>query len=133
MSVKRERESLVAVFAELLRPHAVPPTDLHEVLHDAAKQAGWVLPSAKARRRQKAAARGRVTQRQHGLALRRIFVSIFYKELRPQLRAKPGSLGTAQAIIGRLEKLGLDEVTRFSVPTIQADIRFMRKNGNFGI
>jgi len=124
---------LVGLFADLLRPTAVPPTLLHEALNEAAKQAGWTPQSSKAKRRQKAAARGRALQRKLDQALRRIFVADIYKQLRPGLRADPSSIGTAQAIIGRLEKLRLDRMPPMSVRTIQEDIRQMKKNGNFGI
>jgi hypothetical protein len=67
------------------------------------------------------------------LALRRVFVAIFFKQLRPGLRDKPGSLGTAQAILGRLDEMKLGRKPPRTVRTIQADIKFMRKNGNFGI
>ena len=49
------------IFAELLDPSRTPPEflrELREVLHEAAKRAGWRLPSAKAQLRQLAAASG---------------------------------------------------------------------------
>src|SRR5665647_1906388 len=66
---------LVDLFAELLQPYyGTPPTPLHEVLHMAAKRAGWTPPSAsaEAQHRQRTAARGRTNQREQDLALRRI-------------------------------------------------------------
>ena len=117
-------------------PYGAPPAflqELREVLHEAAKRAGWHPPSVKAQLRQRAAARGRKIQREDDLALRRVFVAIFFKELRPGLRGKPGSLGTAQAILGRLEKMKLDRMPPMTVRTVQADIKFLKENGNFGI
>jgi hypothetical protein len=129
----KERKSLVALLADLLRPYGIPPTPLHEVLHEAANRAGWTTASAKAQRRQQAAAQGRKTQREQDLAHRRILVMCIFKELRPGLRVKHGSLGTAQAIIGRLERLTIGRRPPMTVRTIQEDIRFMKENGNFGI
>jgi hypothetical protein len=129
----KEHQELVELFAELLRPYGIPPTLLHEVLCEAAQRAGWTRPSLKARRRQKAAARARTRQREEDLALRRILVAYWFKRLRPRLQAKPGSTGTAQAIIGRLDALKLDRKPPMTVRTIQEDIRYMRKNGHFGI
>jgi hypothetical protein len=128
-----QRKSFVVLFTELLRPCVIPPTPLHEVLHEAAKRAGWSPPSAKAHRRQHVAANARKIQREEDLAHRRVLVSYIFKQLRPDLRARPASLGTAQAIIGRLEQLPFERKPPITVRTIQEDIRFMRKNGNFGI
>ena len=126
--------AVVDLFAELLQPYyGIPPTPLHEVLHEAAKRAGWIAPFAKTRPRQQAAARGRTIQREQDLALRRILVAHVFKQLRPALQAKPSSMGTAQAIIGRLNGLPFNRRPPMSVRTIKADIRIMRKNGNFGI
>jgi hypothetical protein len=135
VDVKKPRP-LVEIFTELLDPYRVPPEflrELREVLHEAAERAGWRRPSATAQLRQHAAARGRITQREEDLALRRVFVAIFFKELRPALRDKPGSLGTAQAIIGRLEAMKVERKPPMTVRTIQADIKFLKENGNFGI
>jgi hypothetical protein len=128
-----QRKSLIELFAELLRPYGIPPTPLHEVLHTAAKRAGWRLPSAKVQHRQQAATRGRTLQREQDLALRRISVAHVFKSLPRRLKEKPSSTGTAQAIIGRLEKLPFERKPPMTVRTIQADILYMRKNGNFGI
>jgi hypothetical protein len=128
--------ALVDLFAELLQPYyGIPPTPLHEVLHGAAKRAGWAPPSASATAQdsQGAATRGRTIQREQDLALRRILVAYVYKQLRPSLQAKPGSTGTAQAIISRLKTLPFDRVPPMSVRTIKADILYMKKNENFGI
>ena len=128
-----ERKSATVLFAGLLQPYGIPPTPLHDVLCEAAKRAGWTPPYAKARLRQQAAARGRTIQRQEDLALRRVLVSYSFKQLRPGLQAKPASLATAQAIIRRLDDLPFARRPPITVRTIQEDIRFMRKNGNFGI
>jgi hypothetical protein len=129
----KQRKDLVELFARLFRPYGIPPTPLHEVLQEAAKKAGWRPPSAKVRHRQQAAARGRALQREEDLALRRIFVAHAFKNLPQRLKQKPSSTGTAQAIIGRLEDLPLERKPPMTVRTVQADIAFMRKNGNFGI
>ena len=126
-------KALVVLFAELLRPHGIPPTPLHEVLHQAANRASWTPPSQKAQRRQQIAAQARKIQREEDLALRRVFVSCIFKQLRPDLQKRPASLGTAQAIIGRLEKFPFPRKPPITVRTIQEDIRFLRENGNFGI
>jgi hypothetical protein len=128
--------ALVDLFAELLQPYyGIPPTPLHEVLHGAAKRAGWAPPSASATAQdsQRAAAQGRTIQRELDLAHRRTLVAILFKQLPGSLQAKPGSTGTAQAIIGRLKKLSFDRVPPMSVRTIKADIFYMKKNKNFGI
>jgi hypothetical protein len=129
----KERKSLVELFADLLRPYGIPSTPLHEVLHEAAKRAGWTPPSPKAQHRQQVAANGRTRQREEDLAIRRILVSYEFKTLPTRLRSKPSSTGTAQAIIGRLEELPFERKPPMTVRTIQEDIRYMRKNGNFGI
>jgi hypothetical protein len=128
-----EPKFLIAVFAQLLRPYGIPPTPLHEVLHEAAKAAGWTVPSEKAQFRQKVAAGGRKIQREHDLAHRRVLVAYLFRRLRANLRAKPSSTGTVQAIIGRLDQLPFDRRPPMTVRTIQADIKFMKDNGNFGI
>ena len=126
-------KTLVEVYAELLEPYGIATSPLQEVLREAAERAGWRLPSAMGQLRQHTAARGRTTQREEDLALRRIFVAIFFKQLRPDLRDKPGSLGTAQAILGRLDEMKLERKPPMTVRTIQADIKFLKENGNFGI
>jgi hypothetical protein len=128
-----QRELFVALFADLFRPFGIPSSLLHEALHEAAKHAGWTGPSPRAQRRQHLAAQGRKIQREQDLALRRVCVSYIFKQLRPNLRAKPASVGTAQAIIGRLQEYPIERMPPMTVRTIQEDIRFMRKNGNFGI
>jgi hypothetical protein len=133
--VKKPRP-LVEIFTELLDPNYIPPKfleELREVLHTAAKRAGWRPPSAKAQQRQRAAARGRKIQREDDLALRRVFVAIFFKQLRAGLRAKHGSVGTAQAVLGKLDAMKLKRKPPMSVRTVQADIQFLKGNGNFGI
>jgi hypothetical protein len=135
VKVKKPRP-LVEVLTELMDPYGTPPALFQEfraVLHKAAKRAGWRPPSAKARLRQHTAARGRIKQREEDLALRRVFVAIFFKRLRPGLRNKPGSLGTAQAILSRLDEMKLERKPPMTVRTIQADIKFLKENGNFGI
>jgi hypothetical protein len=127
---------LVEIFTELLDPNQIPPRPLHqlrEVLHAAAKRAGWRPQSAKAQQRQRSAARGRKIQREDDLALRRVFVAIFFKQLRANLRDKHGSEGTAQAILGKLDAMKLERKPPMSIRTVQADIQFLRENGNFGI
>jgi hypothetical protein len=128
-------KTLVELYTELLEPFAIATSPLQEVLHEAAVRAGWRLPSRKADLRQRAAALGRRTQREEDLAHRRLLVSFFFKQLPRRLQAKHGSLGTAQAILGRLEELPWDQVRKppMTVRTIQADIEFLRENGNFGI
>jgi hypothetical protein len=78
--------------------------------------------------------RGRRTQREEDLAYRRVLASYFFKQLPRRLQAKPGSLATAQAILGRIEELPWDKVRKppMTVRTIQEDIRFLKENGNWG-
>lgn len=129
----KEHKALVERFTDLLQPYGIPPTPLHQVLHEAAQRAGWRPPSPKIQQRQDSAARARTIQREYDLAHRRVLVAIVFKNLPPRLRQKPGSLGTAQAIIRRLDELPFERKPPITVRTIQADILFMRKNGNFGI
>jgi hypothetical protein len=129
----KKPKTLVELFTELLEPCAIPTSDRQEVLQQAAIRAGWRRPSAKAQLRQQVAAQHRKIQREEDLALRRVFIAIFFKTLRPGLQAKPGSLGTAQAILGKLEAMKLERHPPMTVRTIQADIKFLRENGNFGM
>ena len=98
----QEHKALVERFAELFLPTgyyaaSIPP---RRVLREAAKRAGWHLPSPKIEQRQKAAAGGRTNQLKEDLALRRIFlVAHPFKLLPLRLRKKPSSTATAQAII----------------------------------
>ena len=128
-------KSLVELYAELLEPYGIPTSALQEVLHEAAKRAGWRLPSAKADLRQRAAAAGRKTQQEEDLAHRRLLVSFYFKKLSLKLQSKYGSLATAQTILGRIEELPWDKLRKppMTVRTIQADIKFLRENGNFGM
>jgi hypothetical protein len=128
---KHAREACIDVFIGLLRPHAIPPTLLHEILHEAAQRAGWRPPSVRAQQRQKTAGRSRQAQRRQNMMVRRVFVAIFFKELPRGLRKTAQSLATAQAIIGRLQDISV--VKTATVRTIQADIRFLIDNGNFGL
>jgi hypothetical protein len=133
--IVKKPKPLVEQFTELLKPYAIATSPLQEVLHEAAKRAGWRLPSGKADLRQRAAASGRRTQREQDLAHRRLLVSSFFKQLPRRLQVKPASTATAQAILGRIEGLPWDKVRKppMTVGTIQADIRSLRENGNFGI
>jgi hypothetical protein len=133
----QEHKALVERFAELLQPtgYYAASIPLRRALCAAAQQAGWHLPSPRIQQRQRVAARGRTKQREEDLALRRLFVLHLFKRLPSRRQEKPGSTATAQAIIGRLEELLVRIVRKppITVRTIQADILFMRKNGNFGI
>jgi hypothetical protein len=128
-------KSLVEIYTELLEPFGIATLPLQEVLREAAVRAGWRVPSLKADLRQRTAARGRKTQQEEDLAHRRLLVSFFFKKLQLRHRSKPGSLATAQTILGRIEELPWDKVRKppMTVRTIQADIKFLRENGNFGI
>jgi hypothetical protein len=128
-----KREDLVKFFADKLRPHPTPPSALHEILHEAAQKAGWTLPSPQLESRQRKAAQGRKVQREEDLAHRRVLVAAIFKGLSPKHRAAPASTATAQAIIGKLEKLPFDRRPPVTIRTIQEDLRFLRANGNWGI
>jgi hypothetical protein len=128
----KDHKSLVLLFAGLLREGVIPASPLHDILQEAAKWAGWTPPSAKAQRRQQLAAKGRKKQREEDLALRRVMVSHIFKTLPPRLKAKPSSIRTAQAIIGRLEQLPFERKPPMAIRTIQEDIRSMQENGAFG-
>ena len=130
-TVKHARKACIDVFVGLLRPYAIPPSLLHEILHEAAQQAGWRPPSVRAQQRQKTAGRSRQAQRRQDMMVRRVFVAIFFKELPLRLRKTAQSLATAQAIIGRLQDISV--VKTATVRTIQADIRALIDNGNFGL
>jgi len=132
----KKPKPLLEIFTELMDPYHTPPAflqEFREMLHEAAKRTGWRAPSAKAQLRQRAAARGRKVQREEDLALRRVFVAIFFKQLGRHLREKHGSVRTAQAIIGKFEAMKLERRPPMTVRTIQADIQFLRENGNFGV
>jgi hypothetical protein len=129
----KERRAAIDYFAKLLRPRGIPPSPLHEILQEAARQAGWTLPSAKAQNRQKVAARARTVQREQDLAVRRIAVACCFKRLPARLQRRPQSTATVQAIIGKIDQLKLPRMPPMTQRTIQADIRFLKDNGNFGI
>jgi hypothetical protein len=126
-----EREAHIQQLATELSG-AVPTSPLSDIVFKALDRSGWERPASKARLIQVKGGMGRGRQLNQNMAVRRIFVAFFFKKLRRGLRAKPQSLGTAQAIIGRLDSLQL-EIPSVSVRTIQVDIRDMQKNGNFGI
>jgi hypothetical protein len=131
----KEPRPLVEIYTELLDPYGIAVLPLQEALREAAIRAGWRLPSPKADLRQRTAARGRKTQRDEDLAHRRLLVSYFFKKLPLRLQSKYGSLATAQTIIRKIEELPWDKVRKppMTVRTIQADIKFLKENGNFGI
>src|ERR1700722_16258382 len=91
-------KTLVDIYAELLEPYGIATSPLQEILREAALRAGWHLPSAPSVLRQRAAAKGRQTQREHDLAHRRLLVAFFFKRLPTRLQSAHGSLATAQAI-----------------------------------
>jgi hypothetical protein len=124
-------EALICELVDYLRPCAVPPTLLHEILPEAARRAGWQIVSGPGRRGRISGGKARQAQRNETLGYRRVFVAILFKKLPARFRAKPQSLGTAQAIIGRLQDLNID--VPMNIRTIQADVRFLSDNGNFGI
>ncbi len=123
----KAQKTLIELFTELLRPYAMPPTYLHEVLHEAAGRAGWRPPTAEARLRQKKAAAGRTTQRRQQQWERRIRILQTYINLPKRLQGKRASAGTAQAIINRLYPL-LGEKTP-PEGTVKADLLWLRVNG----
>lgn len=124
-------EDLIDELTELLRPCAIPPSPIQAIFQEAAKRAGWRAPSVRIQQRQRRAADGRKRQRAEESALRRVMVAIIFKRLPARLRNSPQSLGTAQAIIGRLEKLNVN-LKHVTPRTIQADIRYL-KDHHFGI
>jgi hypothetical protein len=130
----QEHKALVERFTELLQPTGYcADIPVRRVLREAAQRAGWHLPSLKIQQRQKVAARGRTNQREEDLAVRRVFVAAFFKQLPLRLQKKPSSTATAQAIIRQLDKLRIGRKPPMTVRTIQADILFMRRNGIFGM
>jgi hypothetical protein len=131
----QEHKALVERFAELLQPtgYYAASIPLRRALCAAAQQAGWHLPSPRIQQRQRVAARGRTNQREEDLAVRRYFVAAFFKQLPLRLRKKPSSTATAQTIIRQLDELRIGRKPPMTVRTIQADILFLTRNGNFGI
>jgi hypothetical protein len=85
---------------------AVPVSPLSDIMFKALDRSGWER-SSKARLIQVKGGMGRGRQLNQAKAVRRVFVAYFFKKLPRALRAKPQSLGTAQAIIGRLDSLQL--------------------------
>ena len=119
-----ECERLLAFYTDLLTWHAIPPSPLHEILHEAARLAGWRPHSPAADQRQNKAARARAEQRQQDLAYRRIIVSHLFKRLPKRLRDKHASNATAQAIIKRYEDLNHKSWRPpMTVRTVQRDIQ----------
>jgi hypothetical protein len=132
-----EREAFIQQLAAELGG-AIPISPLSQLIFEAVWRAGWRPPSSKAASRkaasrQKKAAKGRGQQLRVDMAVRRVFVAKFLRDLSEKRRAKPMSTATAQKIIGQLERLNLPRRPPMTVRTIQEDIRFMKKNGNFGI
>ena len=76
----KKPKTLVELYTELLEPYGIATSPLQEVLHEAAKRAGWRPPSGKAELRQQAAASGRKTQREEDLAHRRLLVSDLFQK-----------------------------------------------------
>lgn len=134
-------KALIEWFTELLLPYGIPPTYLHEILQEAAKRAGrqraFELAQAHqktAQAHQKNAARGRTTQQQQDLALRRVLVSVLYKELKKEKpHYKPGAERTAKELLQKLKELPFGRKPPMSVRTIQEDIRWLIENGNWGV
>src|SRR5262245_21931981 len=77
----QEYKALVQRFAELLQPtgYYAASIPLRRVLCEAAQRAGWHLPSPKSQQRQRAAARGRTSQREEDRDFRRFFVAVLFK------------------------------------------------------
>jgi hypothetical protein len=130
---RNECKEIINGLAPLFRPYAVPPSLLHEALQEAAKRAGWRPPSAKSQAHQSNAARGAVAKRQQSVHFRRVLVAFQFKKLSRNLQSKYQSQGTADAIIGRLSAMKLGAQLSLSARTVKADLKAMRKNGNFGI
>lgn len=128
-----EQAKLLDFYTQLLGPFAVPVSDLQEILHEAAKQAGWREPSAAIQLRQKKAVLGRNIQRQEDLAWRRIMIAHVFKLLPQRLQDKPSSIATAQAIIKKVDNLNPTRRPPITIRTVQKDIHDMKANGNFGI
>jgi hypothetical protein len=129
------RQKLIAAYAELLNPSGIiPASERHEILREAAKMAGWVEPSFAMESRQKKAATARVVQRREDQAYRRIMVAYHFRHLPQRLRDKPSSTATAQAIMKRIDENNTsDWKPPMTESTVQEDIRYMKRNGNFGI
>jgi hypothetical protein len=131
----KERNSLIQLFTPLFENAGIvpPTTDFQNVLQKAAIRAGWQPPYGRGPSHQQLAARGRKKQRVEDLVRRRMLVLAEFRKLPAHLRAKPASQATAQAIIGRIEKYRIEQKPPMTVRTIQEDIRFMRKERDFGI
>jgi hypothetical protein len=125
-----ECERLLEFYTDLLRSYPIPPSPLHEILHEAACLAGWREGSPAAAQRQKKAARARAEQRQQDLAYRRIMVSHVFKQLPQRLRDRPASIATAQAIIKRIDDATPKWRPPMTVRTVQEDIRYLKAHGD---
>ncbi len=73
--------------------YAVPPTDLHEAIQEAAVRAGWSPPwhSHRLRAQKKVAGKRSGSLRGGRQAIRRHFVEVAFSRLKPAFRAQPYS------------------------------------------
>jgi len=124
--------ALVDLFAELLQPYyGIPPTPLHEVLHEAAKRAGW----APLLHLQRLSILSGSPPAAELFSANRTWRSVGYWS---RTCSNNCGLASRQRLVQReplsqLKKLPFDRVPPMSVRTIKADIFYMKKNGNFGI
>jgi hypothetical protein len=90
------------VLHELFRPYAIPPSTLHEALQQAAIQAGWTPPSQAEKR---AAGKKSGLKRRGRADIRRHFVEVAFRRLKPANQMQPYSDHSVDALKMEYRKL----------------------------
>lgn len=98
--IVRERKKPVDPLVELFQWYVIPPTDLHEFIQEAAKQAGWIPPwDLEDQKIQKRRAGKKSGAMRGGLAgIRRSLVTQAHWRLKPTYRAHPSSNDSIDAL-----------------------------------
>jgi len=85
---------------DLFQPYSIPPTPLHELIQEAAKQAGWTPPwdQRQSQAQQRGAGQKSASMRAGRAAIRRHFVRAAFERLKPAYRMQPFSNESIRAL-----------------------------------